>query len=520
MKTPLKLLLIEDSEDDVELLLRELKKNNFDVIYDQIQTRSAMIDALNKSSWDIIISDFELPLFSGAKALEVYKEMNLEIPFIVVSGNIGETTAVEMMRAGAHDYLMKDKLTRLVPAINRELQDAALRRQTKLTELALRESESKYQQYQKLESIGALAGGIAHDFNNILNIIIGHVLLLEQSLPNSDHKERIETILSASNRGTALVKQLLSFARKTPRKLDVVQVNSIISELIKLLNEIFPKQITINAFLDDQLPSIICDVSEIHQVLLNLCVNGRDAMPNGGDLVISTNLVSKDKIIAKHPTASANQYIQIDVIDTGSGMDEETKKRIFEPFFTTKEIGKGTGLGLSVVFGIIESHNGFIQIESQVGKGTTFSIFCPVIEEKPGKVVKTKPALLADVKGGNEIILFVEDEDALREFVREILENKGYMVLTAPEGVEGLRIFNLFKETINLVISDNEMPRMNGIELIRQIKDISPKTKTIFATGNTEAIKNSNPSFNTDSLLEKPYDIVRILQIVRNVLDS
>lgn len=520
MKIPLKLLIIEDSEDDVELLLRELKKNNFDVVYDQIQSRPAMIEALNKTSWDIIISDYELPLFSGVKALEVYKELNLDIPFIVVSGNIGETTAVEMMRAGAHDYLMKDKLTRLIPAINRELQDAASRRQTKLTEIALKESESKYQQYQKLESIGALAGGIAHDFNNILNIIIGHVLLLEQALPNIEHKQRIETILSASNRGTSLVKQLLSFARKTPRKLDVVQINTVISELIKLLNEIFPKQITINSFLDDQLPSIVCDVSEIHQVLLNLCVNGRDAMPNGGDLVISTNLVSKDKIIDKHPTASANQFIRIDVIDTGTGMDEETRKRIFEPFFTTKEIGKGTGLGLSVVFGIIESHQGFIQIESVVGKGTTFSVFCPVMEDKPDRIVKSKPALLADVNGGSEIILFVEDEDALREFVREILENKGYMVLTAPEGVEGLRIFNLFKDTINLVISDNEMPRMNGVELIRQIKNQSPKTKTIFATGNAEAIKNSYPDFNSDSILEKPYDIVRILQVVRSVLDS
>ena len=520
MKTPLKLLLIEDSEDDVELLLRELRKNSFDVVYSQIQSRPDMIEALNRSSWDIIISDYELPLFSGAKALEVYKEMNLDIPFIVVSGNIGETTAVEMMRAGAHDYLMKDKLTRLAPAINRELQDAALRRQTRLTEMALKESESKYQQYQKLESIGALAGGIAHDFNNILNIIIGHVLLLEQALPNVEHKQRIETILSASNRGTALVKQLLSFARKTPRKLDVIQINSVIIELIKLLNEIFPKQIRINSFLDDQLPPIVCDVTEIHQVLLNLCVNGRDAMPNGGDLAISTNLVSRDSLIGKHPTASANRYIRIDVIDTGTGMDEETQKRIFEPFFTTKEIGKGTGLGLSVVFGIIESHNGFIQIESVVGKGTTFSVFCPVIEDKPEKTVKAKPALLSEVKGGSEIILFVEDEDALREFVREILENKGYMVLTAPEGVEGLRIFNLFRDTINLVISDNEMPRMNGVELIRQIKTLSPKTKTIFATGNAEGIKSTDPQFNSDSILEKPYDIVRILQVVRNVLDS
>lgn len=519
MGHPLHLLLIEDSDDDAGLLLRELKRNQFDVTCKRVQTKEDMMLQLETEQWDLIISDYEMPQFSGLKSLEIYKQFNLDIPFIVVSGNIGENVAVELMKAGAHDYVMKDRMARLGPAVVRELREAESRRERKKAENALRELEEKRRQSQKMESIGILAGGIAHDFNNILSIILGHVTLLGITPLSPEQQKRVNTIVTATNRGSSLVRQLLTFARQTTAKYEEVNINKMIDDLIILLRETFPKKIVITSFSSDDLPLTMADATQVNQVLLNMCVNARDAMPNGGNLILSTSVVrSSDLTNGFGEKNNADSYIRVDVIDTGIGMDESTQKRIFEPFFTTKEVGKGTGLGLSVVFGIMESHKGFIRLTSEVGKGTTFSLFFPVTKERDLIHKDYRITEIADIPGGIETILFIEDEDALREFVREVLMTKGYHVFTAIDGEDALKIFDTHKDSIQLIFTDNEMPKLSGCDVIEKVRLKIPNMKVIIASGSIVDLSEGNKNEN-QLYIEKPYDIAHILESIRNLLD-
>lgn len=381
--------------------------------------------------------------------------------------------------------------------------------------------EDQYRQAQKMESLGTLAGGIAHDFNNILAIILGHASLLSRNQGNPEKQAaNTDAIIKATQRGAALTRQLLTFASKTDILFESVQLNHAVVETAKLLGETFPKTVSVHTKLQADLPPIVADPNQLHQLLLNLCVNARDAMPKGGTLSIETTLVVGDVISSRFAQANAANYVVLQVSDTGEGMDQATKRRIFEPFFTTKEKGKGTGLGLATVYGIIESHGGFVDVDSEVGVGTTFHVYFPVqIFAEEGSSVRRETA--EEVSGGSEMILVVEDEEMLRELLRAVLSSKGYEVLTASDGVEAVEIYAAHRKKIGLVVADIGLPRLAGGDVFLKLKQMNPDVRMILASGFFE------PGFRVEMLdagakevIQKPYQPNELLKSIRKALDS
>jgi PAS domain S-box-containing protein len=375
-------------------------------------------------------------------------------------------------------------------------------------------------QAQKMESLGTLAGGIAHDFNNVLGIILGHASLLERSPADPRTvKTSTEAITKAGNRGASLVKQLLTIARKSDVLFEPVLLNDSVNELLKLLTETFPKTISISLDLEKNLPATVADPTQLHQVLLNLCVNARDAMPNGGTLTITTKRQQGETIRGRFPKAAAPEYIALLVADTGTGMNEATRSRIFEPFYTTKEIGKGTGLGLSLIYGILEKHNGFVDVESELGKGTTLHLYFPLSQQlvEPVLVQKQAPG---ELPGGNETILIVEDEEMLRQLVKAVLEGTGYTVLTASDGEEAVETYKRHQGEIQLVLSDMGLPKFGGYEVYQRLKNLNPAVRMIFASGYLEpAMKSQIFREGVRDFIQKPYDADEVLRAIRSVLD-
>ncbi|HUL42744.1 MAG TPA: ATP-binding protein, partial [Bacteroidota bacterium] len=381
--------------------------------------------------------------------------------------------------------------------------------------------QQQLMQTQKIESIGRLAGGIAHDFNNILTIIVGHASILKRLPPDSPKRpESVVAVEKAAQRGAGLVRQLLTFARKTDVMLESVRLNEVIAEVAKLINETFPKTIIIAMRLESNLPPIHADANQLHQVLVNLCVNARDAMPEGGTLSIGTSQVPLEKVRSKYSAASASEYVEISVTDSGTGMDEQTLNRIFEPFFTTKEVGKGTGLGLAVVFGIVETHKGFIGVESAVGKGTTFHLYFPVQSRTVEERAATE-AELVDIPGGSETILVVEDEQMLRELLFGTLTGKGYNVLLAEDGQEMISQYVTHQERISLVISDMGLPKVGGYEAFKKIRSVDPSAKVVLASGYLEPnVKSEILRSGARDFIQKPYSPEEVLKKVREIIDT
>jgi two-component system, cell cycle sensor histidine kinase and response regulator CckA len=383
-----------------------------------------------------------------------------------------------------------------------------------------RNLEEQLRQAQKLESVGTLAGGIAHDFNNILAIILGHSSSADPSKNTPERMAKsMKAIATAADRGTALVRQLLTFARKTEPLFESVRVNDIIEELVKLLKETFPKTIDLTTKLDTALPSIIGDPNQINQILLNLSLNARDAMPAGGTLTITTALVKGAKLRHRFFEATDDSYACIGVRDSGYGMDELTRSRIFEPFFTTKALGKGTGLGLAVVYGVMGTHRGLIHVDSKPGGGTTFYLYFPV------QLVKTEAHLGTqqpekEICGGTETLLFVEDEEPLRELVRSILVEKGYTVLAARDGKEAMDIFAQKRNEIALVVSDMGLPMLTGYDLFLEMKNVNPNVKMVIASGYLEPeLKAEVFRAGVKDFIQKPYTPQVLLNSIRTILD-
>ncbi|MBI5216552.1 MAG: PAS domain S-box protein [Ignavibacteriae bacterium] len=381
--------------------------------------------------------------------------------------------------------------------------------------------EQQLLQAQKLESLGTLASGIAHDFNNILTIIIGHASLFNKYYDDKEKCfESIASITKASQRGASLVKQLLTFARKTETTRQAMCVNSVVSEIAKLIGETFPKTILLSIQQENHLPVIVADSSQIHQVLLNLCVNARDAMPNGGTLTLATTVIEANFLPLKFPRrANIHEYIEIRVSDTGMGIEEGTMKRIFEPFFTTKELGKGTGLGLSVVFGIIEDHHGFVDVTSSVGMGTTFILYLPVPENT--EKINRSEVVAKEISGGTETLLIVEDEEMLREMLKVLLEMKGYHIITAQNGEEGIQLYREYQSRISAVVTDMGLPRTSGDEVFRKIKSMNPVVPVILASGFIDPnVKSGLATDGAKHFVQKPYSPDELLKTIRNCIDG
>jgi len=366
MNGPLRVLLIEDSESDAALIVRHLENAGYAVHADRVYTADSFRAALAGAAYDAIIADYHLPQFDAPAALAIVRERALDIPFVVVSGTIGEERAVAMMKSGVHDYVMKSNLARLAPAVEREVRDAAARRELRHAETERRRLEEQFRRAQKMESIGRLAGAVAHDFNNMLTVISGYAQmgLSDNAVP--DHlRDAFTQINDAASRATDLARRLLTFSRPQPAAPRDIVLNELVRNFEKMLAHVVGETVRLEVALDPLAAAIHADPGQIEQVLMNLAVNARDAMPKGGLLRIETRFLQ------------AARQVQLTISDTGTGMSPEVMAHIFEPFFTTKPEGKGTGLGLATVYGIVKQSNGSIEPASEPGKGTTFKLLFP-----------------------------------------------------------------------------------------------------------------------------------------------
>ncbi|MDB6037959.1 MAG: hybrid sensor histidine kinase/response regulator [Verrucomicrobiales bacterium] len=753
MNVPVKVLLLEDCERDGMLIAAELENGGYSPAIERVWSAETMDAALQSARWDLIISDFNMPSFNAFEGLALLKKRGYDIPFIIVSGTVGEERAVAAMKAGAADYVPKGSLGRLIPAINRELaefQERELRRNTQralataegnfrtlvensiagiyviqderlayvnprvseilgysipellsrplvdfvcpedratvesnirkridggvksinytlrmiakdgtlvyieahgartdyndrpailgiltdatqrrraqerfttifrsspvgialstlsenrvieanesileilgysreefvgrtITELGLwadanerlnlieslvasgsisniecnfrrksgekgvglasfelieeqgekcvlvffhditekKSLESQVMRNQRMESIGSLAGGIAHDLNNALAPILMTAELLRMTYDQPEAHRMLDVLKSSAQRGAEMVKQVLTFARGIEGKHAVVQIRHVMTDIISMAKQTFPKTIEIKQSISKDLWPVNGDSTQLHQVLLNLCVNARDAMPHGGVLTLSaSNVFLDEKALQIFLEAKEGPYTTISVVDTGTGIPDHIRERIFDPFFTTKEVGKGTGLGLSTVRSIIKTHNGFLSLESKEGKGTQFTIYLPAeVSGKNELAESTRPIVPA---GNGECILVVDDEALIRDIARQVLEAFGYEVLIAQNGAEAVAICAQNNGKIRLLLTDLRMPVMNGAATIEAIRLIAPEIKVIVATAETisDEAKLFMPS-SAQAVLQKPFTPDKLLRAIHEVL--
>jgi signal transduction histidine kinase/CheY-like chemotaxis protein len=448
--------------------------------------------------------------------------LQLFIATITVTGLV--LAAVLSERKGAEVALQeaKDELTRANEDLEKRVQQRTAdleRANGALLQKFAEEKklEQRLHQAQKMESIGTLAGGIAHDFNNVLTIIKGHASLL--SLERSgDHElaHCLKIVEAAVDRGAATVQHLLTVARQSERRFSSVDLNALLEDLKRRLAKSFPQTIEITLQPDSDLYPVLADPNQLHQALLNICLNARDAMPEGGKLLIRTGKIFGAKLYERFAEAKEIPYAFITVSDTGTGMDEPTKSRIFEPFFTTKEVGHGAGLGLSVAHGIVSDHGGFLDVTSDPGRGTTLHVYLSHVERRHGSLEDRRPRgarLFPNLSGAGQVVLFVEDEISQVELMRKSLEAAGYRVLAAMDGLEAVEQFSQHKDEIAAVVLDLGLPKLNGWEALQKMKEIDPTLKPIIASGNVppqvEALV-ANGELST--VLRKPYGLNEILE--------
>ncbi|MDP3072393.1 MAG: response regulator [Opitutaceae bacterium] len=640
----LKVLLVEDSALDEELVLRELKQQGFAVAHHRVKSREATERALEEGGWELILADCQMPGFSGLEALELVQARAQDVPFILVSGSMNDRAAVEAMRAGAHDFIEKDHLVRLGPAVERELREADVRRELRRTLQALRESaerlrlaasasniglwdwnlttgevfyspewkaqlgykdqelpcafaaweqrlhpedhgqtmakvrahvanpagryeaefrlrhrdgswrwirsigqvlrddagrparmlgshqditeakrlEADFLRAQRVESIGTLAGGVAHDLNNILAPILMGSELLREVMPDAAAGQILGTMESCARRGADLVKQLLTFARGCDGQRVLLQPRHLLRELVTLLPGLLPKTCELKASFPHDLWVVEGDATQFHQVLLNLCVNARDAMPHGGRLTLSAVNVRIDEAFASmQPGARPGPHVAFVVTDTGGGIPADILPRIFEPFFTTKEPGRGTGLGLATVQTIARSHGGFVQVQSTVGHGTIFKVFLPA--QPDTSVAEPEAGPDRNSRGSGEQVLVVEDDELLREMLQRCLEANGYRVIAAADGTEGLTRFLQHRTEIRVVVTDVMMPHLDGIALVRALRRLEPAVPIVACSGADLSEEAKGPrcalgALGVNAFLQKPYRTESLLRLVREVL--
>jgi len=510
MGIPLRLLIIEDLEDDALLLLREVRRGGYDVIHERVDSPAALAAAVARQQWDLVISDYSMPQFSGTDALSFLREKGFDMPFIFVSGTLGEETAVAALKNGAQDYLVKGNLQRLVPAIQRELRESAARRER-------RHLEQQVQQLQKFEAIGRLAGGIAHDFNNALGAILGWVELAgEDAPPASRVHERLQRIRDQAERAAGLTAQLLAFARRQVLQRKRISLNALVEEAVKLLRTVIGEHIEVRICAAPDLRATVADPAQLDQVLVNLCLNARDAMPQGGRLTITTENIEFGQDRCLSAGVPPGSYVLLSVTDTGTGMDAETIEHIFEPFFTTKEMGKGTGLGLATVYGIVQQHGGIIQCQSQPGQGTAFRVFLPADSGPPEA---REPEDHMQPRRGAETVLLAEDHDGLRESAQCMLESLGYRVLAATNGAEAVELFRRHADRIHVVVLDVVMPKLSGPNAHLQISAIRPGARVIYTTGYaSDATALATISEAGVPILQKPYTPKSLSHTIGKVL--
>jgi len=645
MSEKIRVLIVEDDPVDADLMIRELRRGGYEPESVRVETEADYLAELEKDP-EVILSDSRLPLFDGLEALHLLNKKGLDIPFILVSGRMGEDLAVEAMKSGACDYLLKDRLARLGEAVRRAVDDRSVRAERTWAVGALRQSEERYRLVseatsdyvyslkiaadgsprcewiterfnritgydieeinrigwmnlyhpedralaihhagylregksdsmdvriltrdrqirwmrvferpaprgekdqkvagiygaaqditiqkqleeqlilaQKMEAIGQLAGGVAHDFNNLLTVICGYGDLLKK-LPGltAEAQEYTDEILQAARRAAQLTRQLLAFGRRQMMLPKTLDLNTIVKDLEKLLRRLIGEDVALKIVCSADPAFVRIDPGQIEQVMMNLAVNARDAMPNGGRLVIETANVDFDKNAPGHKAASGDgTHILLSVSDTGTGMDAETAARVFEPFFTTKEPGKGTGLGLAMAYGIVTQSGGEIRVDTQAGRGTTFRIYLPRVEPEANPEAEAIPFELHPGRHG-ETILVLEDEESLRALIRQVLSSEGHTVLDTGDPDEAIQLCRAHAGEITMLIADIVLPKMSGPQAAMQIAQICPDVNIIYTSGYPgKAQGPGNPLPDGSEFLEKPFSADTLLRKVRAVLEG
>ena len=634
-------LHVEDSPYDAEMIRHQLEVAGLEFRLRRVETRAEMLAALREETPGLILCDFVLPHFGGLAALDLALAACPAVPFIFVSGSFGEEPAVEALKRGAMDYVLKQRLDRLVPSVQRALTEVSERRRRREAEVAQHDSEALYQslveslpqnifrkdlegrftfvngnfcralgrpaaeilgqtdaaffppelaaqyraddasvvatgrqlerleqheqasgkrihvhvvkhplrdaagrvvgiqgsfvditerkhleaqarQAQKMEAVGQLAAGVAHDFNNLVTVIRcnAELLLMQAALEPAD-RELLDQITKAATKAATLNRQLLTFSRKQAIELRSLNLNDITSGMMKLFQRVIAENITLDCRLAPGLPPILADAGMLEQVLMNLVVNSRDAMPAGGRLTISTApaLVNEEDP-AHNQDVRPGQFVALSVADTGTGMTPEVQARLFEPFFTTKEPGKGTGLGLATVFGIVKQHEGWIEVASEPGQGTTFRILLPVsataTAPQPETSVDSRP------QKGTGTILVVEDEADLRRLTRAILRNAGYTVFEAASGPQALAVWDQAGGQVDVLLADMVMPGgLSGRELAEQLQARRPGLKVIYMSGYTDEFATADFVLRNGSrFMAKPFNSAVLLQTIQEALAS
>jgi nitrogen-specific signal transduction histidine kinase len=382
--------------------------------------------------------------------------------------------------------------------------------------------EAQFRHAQKLESVGQLAAGVAHDFNNLLTVIQGYSDCLIARFQSDDKsREALQQISGAAQRAASLTRQLLMFSRKQVIQTKALDLNAVLQNLANMLPRLLGEDIALETDYVPDLPRIEADTGMLEQVVMNLVVNARDAMPKGGVLRIRTSSNDIDADYASHhPESRSGKFACITVTDTGSGMDRKTLGRIFEPFFTTKEVGKGTGLGLATVYGIVKQHQGWVEVASELGLGTTFKVYFPAIARLV-EAAEDDTTFITAVAGGKETILLVEDEPVVREFVREVLQSYHYRVIEARSGIEALQVWDEYDGQVDLLLTDMVMPEgLNGRDLAAQLRKRNPALRAIFTSGYSAEILGKDFDQTEAAFLAKPYHPPQLARLVRQCLDA
>ncbi len=505
----MKILHLEDNPRDVELIHSELLNKWPDCEIETVTEQGAFETKLANAP-DLILSDFSMPGFNGMEALRIVREKTSEIPFIFLSGTIGEERAIEALQGGASDYVIKDRPKRLIPAIQRALNDARLARERKA-------AEEQMHRVQRLENIGMLAAGIAHDFNNVLAPVLMGVPLLRMRHPDTPDQKILANIESSAMRGAGLVKQIMGFAHGIAGEPQLVQPRHLLKEMVSILEQTMPKNIEVVSVFSHDLWPIKTNPTHLHQILLNLCVNARDAMPQGGTLSLRASNLQLDPVAAAGIAgAKPGAHLKLEVEDTGTGIPPAVVKKMWDPFFTTKEAGKGTGLGLATVRSLVETHGGAITLRTEAGHGTTFGILLPA---SPGGESALHPGGLESVpQGRGELVLVVDDDASVRDTMSAALAGHGYRTLVAADGSEALGLFAPRSLEIKAIITDLDMPNLDGSALVQVARKLNPSVRVILVSGSADASDARREPPANGAFLSKPCSGETLLRTLHTLL--
>ncbi|TGE00334.1 response regulator [Methylobacterium nonmethylotrophicum] len=536
---PLRILLLEDSDLDAELLAASLEDARVPCAIDRVMTRDGFAAETARGCHDIILADYVLPAFDGMSALAAARRNCPNVPFVFVSGTLGEDVAVEALKHGATDYVTKQRLDRLPRVVLRALAEARAHVLARNAEQALRDVneslerrvaertrelaeanaalqhqiaerervEGALRQAQRLEAVGQLTSGVAHDFNNLLTVIAGNIEFLERAVPDERSKRRLDMMRGAAERGARLTAQLLAFSRRQKLEPKPVQLNRTVASMRDLLQSSMGGSIRIEMTLQPDLWPALVDATQIELIILNLAINARDAMAVGGCLTIETANVS----LAAEPTRPEQplpgDYAMVAVSDTGTGIPPEVLARVFEPFFTTKEVGKGSGLGLAQVYGFAKQSGGGVRIDTEVGEGTSVRVYLPRVTADA--VPETRPAeidcALRRGPGDRRVVLVVDDDGDVRDITTTRLREAGYAIREAGSGLAAIQSLEV-DPCIDLAVLDFAMPGMNGVEVAGAIRSRWPQIRILFVTGYADHTALDKVDGGTeDRVVQKPF---------------